>query len=54
VKDAQVICEKTFGHLHSSLEAGTPGHAQIPSPITDAKIGKVFHGDVAWLLDGMK
>jgi hypothetical protein len=28
----------------SSLEAGNPGHAQTPSPITDAEIGKVFHG----------
>jgi len=28
----------------SSLEAGTPGSAQSHIPISDAKIGKVFHG----------
>jgi hypothetical protein len=27
----------------SSLEAGNPGHAQVPSPMTNAKFGKVFH-----------
>jgi len=34
---------------HSSLAAEGPEHAQTPSPITDDKIGKVFHGhgDVA-------
>jgi hypothetical protein len=38
-----------------SLEARSPGHAQTPPQITDAKIGKVFHvGDMARLLDGMK
>jgi len=26
----------------------------ILSPTTDAKIGKLFHGDVALLLEGMK
>jgi hypothetical protein len=32
-----------FLNALSSLETGTPGNAQTPSPITDAKIGKVFH-----------
>jgi hypothetical protein len=30
-----------------SRETGNQGHAQIPSPINDAKIGKVFHGNVS-------
>jgi hypothetical protein len=33
-----------------SLDTGNPGHAQICPPISDAKIGKIFHG----LLDGLK
>ena len=32
---------------------GSPSHAQTPSSITDAKIGKVFHEDEARLPDGM-
>jgi len=31
----------------SCLGAENPSHVQIPSPMTDAKIGKVFHEDVA-------
>jgi hypothetical protein len=35
-----------FYNAPSSIETINPGHAKISSQITDAKIGKVFHGDV--------
>jgi hypothetical protein len=39
----------TNGFLHSpsGAEAGGSNHAKPTSPIANAKIGKVFHGDVA-------
>jgi hypothetical protein len=33
--------------LFSQMRQLTKGHAQTLFPITDAKIGKVFHGDMA-------
>jgi len=44
-----------FEKAFSSHEARPPNHIETPSPIADAKIGKVFHDEeVARLLDGMR